>query len=49
MIREVLDLKTQGFSLRKIGQELAARGFSPRNGVVWHAASVTYLLRAEVA
>lgn len=42
------ELHAGGWSLRRIGAELAARGLAPRKGVRWHASSVQRLLAAGV-
>lgn len=46
IIREALELKAAGLSLRKIGARLAARGLLPRQGKAWHPKTVRDLLQA---
>jgi DNA invertase Pin-like site-specific DNA recombinase len=49
VIREARELRAAGLSLRKVGAELAARGFLPRSGSRWAATQVKRLLSAEAA
>jgi site-specific DNA recombinase len=49
IVREALELKTAGLSLRKIGARLATHGLLPRQGKAWHPKTVRDLLQAEVA
>jgi site-specific DNA recombinase len=49
IIRDALELKAAGLSLRKIGARLAARGLLPRQGRAWNPKTVRDLLQAEVA
>jgi site-specific DNA recombinase len=49
IIRDALELKAAGLSLRKIGARLAARGLLPRQGNAWNPKTVRDLLQAEVA
>jgi hypothetical protein len=49
IVREALELKAAGLSLRKIGARLAARGLLPRQGRAWNPKTVRDLLQAEVA
>jgi DNA invertase Pin-like site-specific DNA recombinase len=49
IIREALELKAAGLSLRKIGAQLAARDLLPRQGKMWNPKTVRDLLQAEVA
>jgi DNA invertase Pin-like site-specific DNA recombinase len=49
IIREALELKAAGLSLRKIGARLAARGLLPRQGRAWNPKTVRDLSQAEVA
>ena len=49
IIREALELKAAGLSLRKIGARLAARDLLPRQGKMWNPKTVRDLLQAEVA
>ena len=49
IIREAIQLRAGGLSLRKVGTELEARGMLPRSGGHWHAKTVRDLLAAEVA
>jgi DNA invertase Pin-like site-specific DNA recombinase len=49
IIQAAQELKAQGWSLRKIGAGLVARGMLSRAGGEWHAKSVRSLLVAEVA
>ena len=46
IIQAARELKAQGWSLRKIGAGLVARGMLPRAGGEWHAKSVRSLLVA---
>jgi recombinase len=48
IIREALELKAAGLSLRTIGARLAAGGLLPRQGSAWHPKTVRDLLQAEV-
>jgi hypothetical protein len=48
IVREALELKAAGLSLRKIGERLAARGLLPRQGRAWNPKTVRDLLQAEV-
>jgi DNA invertase Pin-like site-specific DNA recombinase len=49
IIREALELKAAGLSMRKIGAQLAARDLLPRQGKMWNPKMVRDLLQAEVA
>lgn len=49
IIREALELKAAGLSLRKIGDRLTAEGLLPRTAARWYPKTVKDLLRAEVA
>jgi DNA invertase Pin-like site-specific DNA recombinase len=49
IVREALELKAAGLSLRTIGARLAARGILPRQGRAWNPKTVRDLLQAEVA
>lgn len=49
IIREALELKAAGLSMRKIGAQLAARDLLPRQGKMWNPKTVRDLLQAEVA
>jgi len=48
IVREALELKAVGLSLRNIGERLAARGLLPRLGRAWNPKTVRDLLQAEV-
>jgi site-specific DNA recombinase len=43
-LRRALELRAEGTSLREIGIRLAAEGLLPRDGKLWHPASVRALL-----
>ena len=43
-LRRALELREEGTSLREIGIRLAAEGLLPRDGKLWHPASVRALL-----
>ena len=49
VIKAAQELRAQGYSLRKIGAALAARGLAPRNGSRFHASTVKCLLAGRVA
>jgi site-specific DNA recombinase len=49
IVREALELKAAGLSLRKIGARLAARGLLPRQGRAWNPKTVRDLIQAQVA
>ena len=42
--RRAMELRAEGMPLREIGIRLAADGMLPRDGGVWHPASVRALL-----
>ena len=49
IIRDALELKAAGLSLRKIGARLADRGLLPRQRQAWNPKTVRDLFQAEVA
>lgn len=49
IIADARELRASGLSLRRIGEELAARGHLPRSGGRWHAETVKSAVNAEVA